>query len=71
MTKKIKELIKNFKPQFGNENHIRALNILDKMKQRDDLLVKKGRVKKEIEDEIEELDRELTLEERQLEFLMK
>ena len=68
MTNKERErLIKEFKPQFGNTNHTRALEIINKIKVRDAVKKKKG----EIEQELFELDNDLELETKNLEFLIK
>ncbi len=67
MKKRIQKLINGFKPEFGNEKHIRACEIIAKIRKVDALKAKRKRVISEIDEEIEEL----TMDEKQLEYLMK
>lgn len=62
-----RELIRNFKPQFGNVNHIHAIEIIDKIKKRDAV----ERRRDEAQDELEELDEELEREARNLKHLIE
>ncbi len=67
MTKvELKKLIKSFKPQVGNLNHIRALELIKKMDKKDQLFVKLKGVK----DEILEVSEEIRFEAQHLEYLI-
>ena len=68
MTKKeLKKMIKDFRPEFGNLHHIRALEIVKKIKKRDT-------AKKFLQDtknDFKELDQEVAFEVQNLSWLMK
>lgn len=64
MNQKIKALLKGFKPQFGNENHILALELIQKIEKREEAVKGKSeRAKKNAKMQEHELSR--------LEFLLK
>jgi hypothetical protein len=71
MNKKIKQLLVGFKPQIGNLNHIRAMEIIAKINKRDALKKKKLQMNNQYQREIREIDAELTDEEKQLAYLLK
>lgn len=61
MNKALREKLKKFKPVFGNPAHIRLAQILDNLQKRESSDPK----------EREDVDDELTMEEKNIEFLMK
>ena len=64
--KELENLIKSFKPEFGNVNHTRALDLIQKIKTRDKVKEKlKG-----IRSELEELNGEIAREVENLKFLI-
>lgn len=65
--KEFKLRIRNFKPQFGNLNHQRAIDLIEKMNKRD----KKAEHVDELISEIEDMDTEIDYESRQLLNLME
>lgn len=71
MNLRVKKLLLKFKPEFGNEKHILALEIIGKIRKRDALIQKKRDKSNEWREAIKELDTELNQEEKQLEFLLK
>lgn len=71
MNKRITHLLKTFKPEFGNPNHIRALKILDLIRKKDDLIAKKREDGKKVRVQLEEIKEELSNDERSLLFLLK
>lgn len=70
MKKKIAELLKGFKPQFGNENHIKALELISRIKKVEALKRKRKEFLEESAWEIAELKREVSQEEKNLEWLI-
>ncbi len=67
MKKRIQKLIDGFKPEFGNANHIRACEIIAGLRRIDALKAKKKTVIADVNEEIANL----TIDEKQLEFLLK
>jgi hypothetical protein len=60
------EIIKNFKPEFGNENHIRALTTIKQIRERKKLVEDKLKSVRAIENNL----KEIRMLEGQLKFLI-
>lgn len=63
----VKKLLTSFKPEFGNPNHIRALELISKLNLREKLEKKKDGVS----DEIEEVSKEMEEGVTRLQWLMQ
>ena len=64
--KELENLIKSFRPEFGNTNHTRALDLIQKIRNRD-------RIKQKLKvtrSELEELEGEIAREVENLKFLI-
>ncbi len=71
MNSKTEALLKSTKWEFGNEKHIRALEIVEKIRTREALIKRKAKSEREFQRQIDLLNAELSQEEKNLEHLLK
>lgn len=67
MTEEFENFIKTIKPEFGNENHLRAMEMIDKLRKKEKLLKEKLKTA----NAIKKLLREIELDERNIMHLIK
>lgn len=67
MNKEFEDFIKTFKPEFGNEKHIRALQAIERIRSKEKLVREKLQNAKAIEKKLKEIERD----ERNILFLLK
>lgn len=63
----LKKLLSSFRPEFGNPNHIRALELIQKMNLREKLEKKKDGV----DGELEEVSKDIEEQVGNLQWLMR
>jgi hypothetical protein len=63
---KLRKMIEDFVPEFGNEHHLSAIEIIKKLKRIDKMEDRK----RELDDDIAELEDEIKADADHLEFLI-
>lgn len=58
MTIQFEEQLKNFKPEFGNINHIKLLKMIDNVRKKQKLLNEQSKAKVLIDKKLKEIERE-------------